>query len=82
METHKKHRMKADIRRIWTYRDCIIRPVDCQYPRCSNTTPIDFGNGIYHNRYWCIKFPNGTWVHVEHKRDARRYIDAKIEEHQ
>ena len=73
--------MKADTRKIWTYKGCKIIPVDCQHPmwgKCAE--PIRF-RLAYRNRYWRIEFPDQSWVTVEFKADARDYIDNNIDKH-
>jgi hypothetical protein len=72
-----------DRRLTWEYKGCRITPVACH--RYANwgkqAEPIDFGFGP-RTRYWCICFPDETWVHVATKPECRRYINSMIEKHQ
>lgn len=74
----KLSNMKADIRRVWTYRGCKVVPVDCQISHCE---PKAFGDGILRNRYWRIEFPDGSWVATATKQTACDYVDHRIVKH-
>lgn len=75
--------MITDKRLNWEYKKCKIVPVACY--RDSNwgkeAEPIDFGFGMRH-RYWRINFPDETWIHVETKKECRKYVDKCIDKHQ